>query len=279
MKSLVQLKGLIQASVALVVLFIILGLFAEHFWVFDLFTHFQIQYAVCLLIAAVALLLLREKRWALAAFIFGVLMALKTVHYWLPYYNSEGSGKYRLLIYNVLTSNEQYEQVASYLHQSDADVILILEVNRKWIEQLKTLRANYPYRIEQSREDNFGILLLSRKEILNGNVLSFTSNGIPSVSAEIALSENEVIHLIGTHPIPPLGQMHTEMRNRHLMNVVDHIVQMDASHVMLVGDFNLTPFSPIFTSLLEKTELLDSGRGFGWQPTWFAKMPWFAIPI
>jgi len=48
---------------------------------------------------------------------------------------------------------------------------------------------------------------------------------------------------------------------------------------MVAGDLNITPFSQIFFKFLQHAQLVDTGRGQGWQPTWFSRMPWFAIPI
>jgi endonuclease/exonuclease/phosphatase (EEP) superfamily protein YafD len=48
----------------------------------------------------------------------------------------------------------------------------------------------------------------------------------------------------------------------------------------MVGDFNVTPWSPLFADLLRDSGLADSCRGFGWQPTWPTRLPaMFRIPI
>jgi endonuclease/exonuclease/phosphatase (EEP) superfamily protein YafD len=42
----------------------------------------------------------------------------------------------------------------------------------------------------------------------------------------------------------------------------------NASRLILVGDFNATPFSALFHQLLHSGHFVDSERGFGLQPSW-----------
>ena len=48
----------------------------------------------------------------------------------------------------------------------------------------------------------------------------------------------------------------------------------------LIGDLNVTPWSPHFTSLTDATGLRDARLGFGLNATWPSNLPWFCrIPI
>jgi endonuclease/exonuclease/phosphatase (EEP) superfamily protein YafD len=44
---------------------------------------------------------------------------------------------------------------------------------------------------------------------------------------------------------------------------------------MVIGDFNVTPFSPLFDDLLRDTGLIDARRVQGLQVTW----PTYALPL
>jgi endonuclease/exonuclease/phosphatase (EEP) superfamily protein YafD len=49
--------------------------------------------------------------------------------------------------------------------------------------------------------------------------------------------------------------------------------------VIVAGDFNATPFSPIFRKVIKISGLKDSREGFGWQPSWPTYVPLLWLPI
>ncbi len=274
-----EIERRIRTCVIIVLLLVILGLFADIYWLFDAFTHFKIQYAVCLFIAAVVLCILKNFKWAAVSAFTGFILAIWTSPYWYAYAATHAEGEHSLLVYNIRTGNEQYENVINFLRKSDADFALIMEINADWENRLEDLEDVYPYKVSRSREDNFGILLLSQYPLVASEVRAFGGIQIPSIVAEIALPAGETLHLVGTHSVPPYGSEQTAMRDKHLKDIAAYCRKLNKRHMMVAGDLNLTPFSPKFDRVLMESRLLDSGRGIGWQPTWFSKMPWFAIPI
>ncbi len=48
---------------------------------------------------------------------------------------------------------------------------------------------------------------------------------------------------------------------------------------LVLGDFNITSWSPHFQETLRLGRLKDSRQGFGLQPTWPVDKPWFLVPI
>jgi endonuclease/exonuclease/phosphatase (EEP) superfamily protein YafD len=44
---------------------------------------------------------------------------------------------------------------------------------------------------------------------------------------------------------------------------------------LVLGDLNVTPWSPHFRALLREGRLADSARGFGWQASW----PAYSLPL
>jgi len=68
-------------------------------------------------------------------------------------------------------------------------------------------------------------------------------------------------------------------RNHQLNEIANYIREGSEGYTILAGDLNVTPYSYYFRDLLRGSGLIDSGLGYGWQPTWSIRMPWFAIPI
>jgi endonuclease/exonuclease/phosphatase (EEP) superfamily protein YafD len=47
----------------------------------------------------------------------------------------------------------------------------------------------------------------------------------------------------------------------------------------VMGDMNITPWSPVMRDFLEQNRLKDSALGHGIHPTWFSHSLMFGIPI
>jgi endonuclease/exonuclease/phosphatase (EEP) superfamily protein YafD len=86
------------------------------------------------------------------------------------------------------------------------------------------------------------------------------------------------ITFIGTHPPPPKGAVNSRHRNRQLVEMAKFIRSLSGAAV-LCGDLNMSPWSVYFRSFLRESGLLDSGKGFGVQPTWPVDWPVMRVPI
>jgi endonuclease/exonuclease/phosphatase (EEP) superfamily protein YafD len=63
-------------------------------------------------------------------------------------------------------------------------------------------------------------------------------------------------------------------RNEQLEALARHARATTSLPLVVVGDLNVSPFSPQFRHLLEEGRLRSAADGFGWQPTW----PSFLLP-
>jgi endonuclease/exonuclease/phosphatase (EEP) superfamily protein YafD len=72
---------------------------------------------------------------------------------------------------------------------------------------------------------------------------------LPSIEADVQLP-SRAIHLVATHPLPPMGARNFNHRNKHLALLGQRIQEQfrgdPAESVILLGDLNLTPWSPLF---------------------------------
>ena len=107
--------------------------------------------------------------------------------------------------------------------------------------------------------------------------MTFAGSGGPSVLAEAYLPQGTV-SIIGTHPVPPLSRSFAERRNLHLAELTEAVLKQPHP-VLLIGDLNTTPWSSNFQDLIEASELRNSMKGFGYQPSWPVGKPFLKIPI
>jgi endonuclease/exonuclease/phosphatase (EEP) superfamily protein YafD len=69
------------------------------------------------------------------------------------------------------------------------------------------------------------------------------------------------------------------MRNDVFRALPDAIAKISPGPIIVAGDFNCTPWSPLFADLLAATGLHDSALGFGTWPTWYSSLLPLGIKI
>ena len=84
------------------------------------------------------------------------------------------------MLMNVRSENTRHDLVIAEIRRRDPDVLVLLEVNDRWLEMLAEVIASYPHTILQPRADNFGIAVLSRHE-MDAAVRHFGAIRVPSV--------------------------------------------------------------------------------------------------
>lgn len=104
--------------------------------------------------------------------------------------------------------------------------------------------------------------------------------GDGSVSAvELRTSfAGEPLAMLAIHTFPPVSGIGAGRRDAMLADAADW-AKRQASHAIIVGDLNVTPWSHAFHKLVGDSGLVDSERGFGVQPTWPSGLAPLAIPI
>lgn len=153
-----------------------------------------------------------------------------------------------------------------------------MEVDDQWVEDLQPLRNIYPFELSFSREDNFGVVLFSKFPFSRQEIVEFSPYAIPAVDVTI---EKEVhrYRLYGLHTFPPSSGENANFRNEQLYEAASLLASDTSAHHILMGDLNLTHFSPCFKEVLRKGNLKDTSQGAGVSPTWMRKVPLFAIAI
>jgi endonuclease/exonuclease/phosphatase (EEP) superfamily protein YafD len=273
------LPGLLVAAGTMVCVATGCGFAGRLWWVFDLFSHFRLQYFLSISLALVLSLPARRFRASTA---FGLCAAINLACL-LPYYlpnkptTSDRSAVLRVISINVHTANEHFDLVKQFLRDHDPDVILLMEVNAAWIKALEEIRPIYPYQQAEPREDNFGMVLCSKLPFTTCATIFLGQAGVPSLVGELDL-DGRRLTILGTHPPPPISAEYSAFRNGQLDEVANYLMSVSGPKI-LVGDLNMSPWSYYFGRLLRRTNLRDSSRGRGIQPTWPTRSMWLRIPI
>lgn len=255
------------------------GFLGQWWWVFDLASHFRVQYVVVLLLTCAILVSLRHRGFAAVAGAFAILNLSLIATMYLPPPGSSKSAAdgARALLVNVNTANTHYQAVLDLVARCDPDLLVILEVDDRWMSELQQLTAHYPHSISRPRSDHFGIALYSKHPFVTSEIVTVGQHHLPSVLVKTKIAGHEMF-IFGTHALPPVSAGHARLRDKHLEEIAAMLTSLDAP-VLLLGDLNTTPFSYSFRRLLGESGLIDGSRGMGYQPTWPAGAFPLLIPI
>lgn len=271
--------GLVEAAGVLAGLATGVGWLGRIGWAFELVSHFRVQLA--LTFAVLGLIAVLGRRWKLAVLML-VGVAVNAVPIGLAIRPGgrpahEGGRSIRLMALNVHTANTRSDLVLEAVRQADPDVLLLLEVNDRWMAELAPLQSNYPQVLAEPRLDNFGIALLSRWPIRQQEVLELGGVPVPSLAVELAV-EGHRFWLLGTHPVPPGSPGETRERNRQLSAIADW-AREQTGPTLVLGDLNATPWSPYFRDLVRESGLMDARPAWGLFTTWPARSWLLRLPL
>lgn len=255
----------------------VLAALAQRGWPYELACHFRAQYAGLALVGM--LLLAAASHWWAALLAAAVLVVNGQALG--PLYRRAAprpAGRsYRVLLSNVCFQNRSMARVERLIRRADPDVIVLVEATKRWVEELRSLEADYPFSKMVLRSGGFGIACFSRLPIDSAQAVRIGRVGLPSLVLRLNLN-GQPTTLIATHPLSPVKCRHWQRRDRQLEALAE-CAGRQSGPLLLMGDLNTTPWSPSFRHLLSRSRLRDSRAGFGLQTSWPVWVPWLRIPI
>lgn len=212
-----------------------------------------------------------------------------------------------LFIYNVLHDNREVEALRRLIRETDPDVILLSEPTHWWLEQLDGLEADYPHTVLVPQENQYGMLLYSRFELVDTQVRFLVDKKIPSIRTRIRLRSGELVTFYGVHPRPPglkrpepdeargegdardteqaAGKAEpgeredADLRDAELLLVAKEISKIGDEPAIVGGDFNDVAWSHSTRLFQRIGGLLDPRIGRGLYNTFDARKPVLRYPL
>jgi endonuclease/exonuclease/phosphatase (EEP) superfamily protein YafD len=269
---------MIRVALAAVSLGTVLALFSRQHWVAELFSHFRLYYLLAQ--ALLVLIFLHTRRRVLLALtlLLSIPNALSVVPYLTPLVVGRSAAalpeeQVSIIAMNVDYNSSDYESMLNYLASNPADVIVVSEYTPAWESALAVLDSTYPYRIGKSRLDPWGLAVFSKIPFVSAELLDLGVKD--SVHAHVVLNlDGTLLEIFAVHLMVPTTQEKAGMRNRQLAALAERM-SLTKNPRILVGDMNITPFSPLFDDFLGATGLVDTRRPFGFHITW----PTTALPV
>ena len=246
---------------------------ATQHWFAELFSHFTPHYSVFALLCLLGLALLRVWRWAAVACALVLWNGYPVARALL---NSEApaaatSRQFTVFHFNVGLHHEQPGRITSFLQRraKHIDVVVLLEASSNFEPELDELKELYPYQIKHLEDSPFGIALASKHPIDFGAVSHEPSRLFPHIEATIKLpGRGTPLALVALHAPPPISGEMAEGRNRKFDYIARKASAQSQATPIVVGDFNLTPWSPYFQKFITDSGLRDARTPQRFDHTW-----------
>jgi endonuclease/exonuclease/phosphatase (EEP) superfamily protein YafD len=258
---------------------LLLSLLGRSVWLFDLLTHFRVHYVVALAVSGAAMLILREWRGGLIAAAAALLVAIPLFDYVRPVEATPPANRaqvLRVISINTWFRNEDLTSLARYVETSDADVVVMQELSATRAHDLARQLPSFPH----AHLDSAGAtdtVVFSRWPITDANVAPLTADGTSAIILTVQWGDR-TIHVMGVHLHWPLGPREAARRNAELAGIAA-LAQAEREPLVVLGDFNVTPWSPHFVNMLASSGLKDCSLGQGLLPTWPSQARFVGIRI
>jgi endonuclease/exonuclease/phosphatase (EEP) superfamily protein YafD len=242
------------------------------FWACELLVNMRTHYALLLSLALGLAAALRL--WRIA----GVAAIGLALNVWPMYGAFFGSGAppasnarpVRVVGFNVNIANDNLPGIAAYLDSLAVDVAVLAELSPANADELAALLPRLPHRYSAEQEGVWGVVILSRWPLIAPQPA--TQDGMRfAARADVDLGDRK-FRLYGAHLNWPLIPATASTRNAQLQALGRELSKCPHACVV-VGDFNVTPWSSHFRDVLKGPGIHDCAAGRGLLGTWPSGLP------
>ncbi|OYW74030.1 MAG: hypothetical protein B7Z37_19385 [Verrucomicrobia bacterium 12-59-8] len=278
LKKPVSMSGLCDVIVFLSLSCTWLGSLGRYGWLFDLLSHFRLQYVItCAIVVLYALI--RRRTWLVLISLISLLWNAQIIHAFhqtAEVVSTRNEKPLRLMTFNVLKENKDHVAAIEHVLKADADIVCLEEVDETWQSSLEPLRVKYPHRVEELSDGYFGIACYTRLPVRSFEVRRFTIWRLPTLVLNLD-HLGRPLTFICTHPEPPMDGLKAHEWREQLSGIGSLVADLNGE-VIVAGDFNATPWCEGMRLLREKGGLDFHSVDPVWPPTWGLKLP-TRIPI
>jgi endonuclease/exonuclease/phosphatase (EEP) superfamily protein YafD len=254
-----------------------LGFLGRSSWVFDLLGSFRFQYLWLGMLAIAALAWNGWWRWipivGLAAL---VNLAAVGPYLWGSIAEPATDDRLTIVHLNTQAGNRDKAAVVEFVRSVDADLVFLAEVTPELLELIDDAELPFQSVTGTPVSTPIGLLALSRDPTYSGRVTNLGGSRVPALLLEGNFAGSPV-EILAFHTSSPGEEARSSARDDQLADAAVLVLERDTP-MILVGDFNATPWTGAFRETLE-AGLVDAQRGRGVAGSWPAGWGPFKIPI
>lgn len=242
----------------------------------DVATSFKPQYLIVATAAFVYFFLTQRQQWVVVSLVCIFVNCLEVVPWYIPPHRAAETPPQtlRVLAFNVLAKNSEYDRVVSFVKQEKPDLAVFMEATHEWPEKLKNLADMFPYHLSAEKID---MQIYSTLPLGNSQLKTYGKNRGYVI---FDLDRGAGFSLVASHNYPPvaLGKQGFSWRNEQLKDIGEAVADLEKPAIVL-GDLNATMWSHYYQSTFKDSGLRNSRQGFGVMPTYESKNLFKAIPV
>ena len=260
---------------------IILGLtlagYSHRIWWCEILDFFRLQLAV------VALLLFLMA-FAGGSFIAGIATLAATginlhrIRHFLPHFSPGGIVHHKsVLAVNAYKQRKNIKALTSVISAADPSVLLVMEMGPPVQKALNSLLEEFPHHLQAPAREGYKVCLLSKNELKDKKISCHDRSGGLLLRAKTVINGKEW-QVFSAHPKPGFTRQRLEERALYF-NKIAPIIAKSELPVLLMGEFNAVPWGHRFLQFLERANLQNPMRGYGYGITWPVKFPVLGVPL
>nr|WP_262904611.1 endonuclease/exonuclease/phosphatase family protein [Hymenobacter lucidus] len=173
---------------------------------------------------------------------------------------------------NVLQYNKQGAKALAALQEVDPDLIMAVETDQWWYEQLKPLEETHPYTCHEPLDNTYGLLFFSRLPLDKCEIKYLLDDDVPSLHGRVQLADGQTwVRIYGLHPKPPApAESKTSTKRDAELLLVGKEIDRKEEPTIVFGDMNDVAWSHTSELFRRISGLLDPRVGRGLLPTFHA---------
>jgi len=274
-----KFKRFLQAFGILAIVLTLIPIVAADFWWIRMFDFPHIQLTILTFVALVSYFIKFDVKWwedyvfvtIISACLVYQIMKIAPYTAFAPFEvgnaseDADKNDELKFYSANVLQKNAKFDLLNDEIKRKDPDVILLMETDSIWMNQVEDAVSKYPYRVEAPIDNTYGMLLYSKLEMINPQLKFLVDDSIPSIHTILKLRSGKQIMFHAIHPTPPMPQENPSSADRDgEMMLVAKMARERNLPTLVAGDFNDVAWSSTSRLLKNAGRLLDVrvGRGF-----------------
>lgn len=260
-----------------------LGFAGKWWWKFELLDHPRPQYCLGLIVGLLVGFLLGQW-WSLIWLVpllvnFVLLIPLFSLRSGIE--STETIEPLRLLHANLDRDNPTPDRAIQYLQQQQVDILLLQEITPVWLARLELELQEYQILKAEAFDNTLGSVVLikqtSQVKIEQIQTIHLPADSDRPLIETIVQYNNETIAILCFHVIRPRSTQTSNYQITEFKSAAAWSRQQlqQGREAVIIGDFNSTFWSQRMRQLEQDSQLINSQRGYGFQPTWSAHFPRF----
>lgn len=268
----IKSRGVFVFTLLTIINFI--GLLPFDYFLFDIFSHFKLQYIIFNIIFLGLFLYLSffNRKFIVCCLISLILICINyaDVSQYIGKPNVFESEKFiKIGLFNVFTKNKSYNKLMDLINKNNPDIVILQETDDNWLNNIKEIKKKYPYYFEYTRDDNFGISIYSKFELISPEIEFWSDYDVPVLKTSIKLPK-QIINLYCVHTLPPINNNYYKIRNQML----NKISALSNTNTIVAGDFNTTIYSKSYKKFIKSSnfrncQLLSKKISGSWNAKYF----------